>query len=210
MFDFAKSVNEGNDSWSGQKVLLVADIDLENAVWTPIGQTGATQFKGIFDGQGYTIKNLKVDSSAQTGAHYSSGLFGWLNSATVKNVKVDKATVIGNHNVAVIAGYLETSGCTVSGCEVTNATVTANHANDDACGDKVGVIVGHAGNAGVKVENCSASKSTVTAGRDAGQLIGAGYNGSVSNCAATDVIVSATGNCNREGNINNAIIGRVL
>ena len=209
LFAFATSVNEGGNSWSGQKVSLVADIDLENKAWTPIGQTGATQFQGIFDGQGYTIKNLSIDSSAQTGANYSSGLFGWLNKATVKNVKVDGATVIGNHNVAVIAGYLETSGCTVSNCSVTNATVVAKHANDDACGDKVGVIVGHAGNAGVKVENCTAADSTVTAGRDAGQIVGAAITANVVNCTATNVTVTAGGDCTG-ANINNAVIGRVL
>ena len=209
LFAFAKSVNEGNDSWNGQKVVLVANVDLNNKLWTPIGQTGATQFKGIFDGQNFTIKNLKIDASAQTGANYSSGIFGWLNNATVKNLTVENATVTGNHNVAVIAGYMETAGCTINNCHVINATVVAHHANGDACGDKVGVIVGHAGNAGVKVENCTATKSTVTAGRDAGQIAGAAIATNVTGCAATDVTVTANGECTG-ANFNNAVIGRVL
>ena len=209
LFAFAESVNEGGDSWNGQKVVLVAAIDLENQAWTPIGQTGATQFKGTFDGNGHTIKNLNIDSSAQTGANYSSGLFGWLNNAVVKNLTVENATVTGNHNVGVIAGYMETAGCTISNCHVINATVVAKHANNDACGDKVGVIVGHAGNAGVKVENCSAKDSTVTAGRDAGQIAGAALTANVVDCTATNVTVTASGDCTG-ANINNAIIGRVL
>lgn len=209
LFTFAKSVNEGNDSWSGQKVSLVADIDLENAAWTPIGQTGATQFRGIFDGNGYTISNLYIEAPEQIGAHYSAALFGWLNSATVKNVVVDGATVIGSHNVAVIAGYLETKGCTVSNCTVKNATITATHKNDDQCGDKVGVIVGHAGNAGVNVENCTAVDSTIVAGRDAGQIVGAALTANVVGCSADNVTVTAGGDCTG-ANINNALIGRVL
>ena len=209
LFAFAETVNVGNDAWNGQAVILVADIDLENALWTPIGQTGATQFQGTFDGQGYTIKNLKVDSLAQTGAHYSSGLFGWLNHATVKNVNVDGATISGNHNVAVIAGYMETAGCTISNCHVANATIVAKHANDDACGDKVGVIVGHAGNTGVVVENCSAKDSTVVAGRDAGQIAGAAKAANVIGCTAENVTVTAGGDCTG-ANINNAVIGRTL
>ena len=209
LFDFADSVNNGNDPWAGQKIILVADIDLEKAAWTPIGQTGATQFQGTFDGHGYTIKNLNIDSSKQTGANYSSGLFGWLNHATVKNLTIENATVTGNHNVGVIAGYMETAGCTISNCHVINATVTANHANDDACGDKVGVIVGHAGNAGVKVENCSATDCTVTAGRDAGQIVGAAKEENVTGCTATNVTVGATGTCTG-ANIREEIIGRVL
>jgi len=49
----------------------------------------------------------------------------------------------------------------------------------------------------------------VKAGRDAGQLIGCGYNVSVSKCSATDVEVSATGECTG-ANVNKNIIGRVM
>jgi len=207
LFAFAKSVNEGGDSWKGQKIVLVKDIDLNNEAWTPIGQTGATQFKGIFDGQNHTIKNLKVDSSSQTGKNYSSGLFGWAESGvTIQNVKVDGATVTGNHNVAVIVGY--TYSGKIENCHVSNATITCNHANDDACGDKCGLIAGYAGDES-RFTNCSGKKSTVKAGRDAGQLIGCGYNVSVSKCSATDVEVSATGECTG-ANVNKNIIGRVM
>ena len=206
LFAFAESVNVGGDKWTNQKVLLVKDIDLANAEWTPIGQTGATEFKGIFDGQNHTISNLKIDSSAQTGEHYSSGLFGWAESAvTIQNVKVDGATVIGDHNVAVIVGY--TYSGKVSNCHVSNAAITCNHANADACGDKCGLIAGYSADE-AKISNCSGSDSTVTAGRDAGQLIGSGIGLTLSGCSATNVTVSATGDCNREGNINQTLIGR--
>ena len=208
LFAFANDVNVNGKNYSGKTVVLTKDIDLENAVWTPIGQTGATQFKGIFDGNGYTIRNLYIDSSAQTGGHYSSGLFGWAESgATIMNVKVDGATVIGNHNVAVIVGYMYSGK--ISNCSVTNANIVGNHANDDACGDKVGLIAGYAADE-TRITNCSASNSTVKGGRDAGQLIGCGYNVSVSDCTATNVTVSATGNCPDEKNVNQALIGRVL
>ncbi len=212
LFDFAKSVNEGNDPWKGQKVILVDDIDLNNEAWTPIGQTGATTFAGIFDGQGHTIKNLYIDSTEQTGGNYSSGLFGWIesheskNPATIQNVIVDGATVKGNHNVAVIVGYLYGN---VSKCQVLNATVEGFHANGDACGDKVGVIVGYVGDA--VVSDCSATDCTVSAGRDAGQIAGCATGATmnkVENCTATRVTVSANGTCPKEANVNNAIIGR--
>ena len=209
---FQQSVNWKSTSYAGVTVMLSADIDMKDAYyanWIPIGQTGATQFQGTFDGHGYTIKNLNVDASKQTGANYSSGLFGWLNHATVKNLTIENATITGNHNVGVIAGYMETAGCTISNCHVVGATVVAKHANDDACGDKVGVIVGHAGNAGVKVENCSVKDSTVTAGRDAGQIAGAALTANVVGCSATNVTVTAGGDCTG-ANVNEALIGRVL
>lgn len=205
LFAFAKAVNQDGNNFSGMTVLLVADIDLNNAAWTPIGQTGATEFKGTFDGQNYTIKNLNVNSVAETGKHYSSGLFGWAESAaTIQNVKIDGAKVVGNHNVAVLVGY--TYSNKISNCHITNASVTCKHANDDACGDKCGLIVGYAGDES-RINNCSASNSTVTAGRDAGQLIGCGYNTSLTNCYATNVTVNNGGGCTG-ANINNAVIGR--
>jgi hypothetical protein len=207
LFAFANDVNVNGNTYAGKNVFLAADIDLENAAWTPIGQTGATEFKGTFDGQNYTIKNLNIDSSAQTGGHYSSGLFGWAEGkTTIKNVKVDGATVKGNHNVAVIVGY--TYSGRISNCVVTNANIVGTHANSDACGDKVGLIVGYAGNES-RFTNCSASDSTVVAGRDGGQLIGAGYNVSVSGCTAENVTVTAGGDCTG-ANVNNSVIGRVL
>lgn len=213
LFWFANEVNVKNNSFSGKTVKLDADIDLENAEWTPVGQTGATQFKGTFDGQDHTIYNLNIDKTSETGEHYSSGLFGWLNEATVKNVKVNGATVKGNHNVAVIAGYLETTGCTVENCHVSNVAVECHHANGDACGDKAGGVVGHAGNAGVIVKDCTAKISTVKAGRDAGQIVGAALEANVTGCSAENVEVSALDGCNHSnagGNIRNEVIGRIL
>ena len=206
---FADQVNVQKNNFSGKTVILAANIDLAGISWIPVGQTGATQFLGTFDGQGKTISNLSIDATAQTGAHYSSGLFGWLNKAVVKNVNVNGATVKGNHNVGVIAGYMETTGCTIENCHVYGAAIECHVANDDANGDKCGVIVGHAGNAGVAVSNCTASNSTVSAGRDAGQIAGAAKAANVTGCSASNVTVTANGE-GSGANIKNEIIGRLL
>ena len=209
MFWFADQVNVAKNAFNGKTVKLAANIDLANAAWTPVGQTGATQFQGTFNGQGNTISNLNIDATAQTGAHYSSGLFGWLNAATVKNVNVAGATVKGNHNVGVIAGYLETAGCTIEACHVSDATVECHVANDDANGDKCGVIVGNAPNAGTPIKACTATDSTVSAGRDAGQIVGAAKEAYVTDCSATNVTVTANGEGTGK-NIRNEVIGRLL
>lgn len=207
MFYFAEQVNEKGKTFKGETVKLVDDIDLNNEAWTPIGQTGATQFKGVFDGDGYTISNLNVDSSTQTGEHYSSGLFGWAEAyVTIQNVKVDGATVKGNHNVAVIVGY--TYSAKITNCHVSNATITCTHANEDACGDKAGIIGGYVADES-EVTNCSATECSVTAGRDAGQLVGTGYAASLTDCKAVDVTVTAGGDCTG-ANVNKALIGRVM
>ena len=211
----SKLVNEQGVTFRGKTVTLTNSVDLGKHLWTPVGQTGAAQFGaaqfgGTFDGGNNTISNLYVDSTSKTAKYYSSGLFGWLNTATVKNVKVDGAVINANKYAGVIAGYMESiSACTISNCSVRDAKITAVHTNDDNCGDKIGVIVGYAGNAGSVVENCSATKCTVAAGRDAGQIAGAARTEVVTGCIATNVTVSATEGCTRE-NINEKIIGRKL
>ena len=210
LFAFAESLNSATKtmSYSGKTVKLTADIDLNNQAWTSIGQTGKAQFTGTFDGCNYTISNLKIDNTDE-GGNCSTGLFGWLNSAIVKNVNISNAEVAGHHNVGVIAGYMETSGCTIENCHVSNATISCTSVNDDANGDKCGGIVGHAGNAGVVVKDCSVSNSTISAGRDAGQVVGAAIAANVVNCSADNVTVTANGTSTGK-NINNAVIGCVL
>lgn len=208
--DFAKSVNEEGKTWAGYTVKLTNNMNLKDIDWEPIGQTGATQFRGVFDGQNYTVSNLTIDSTDETSEYYASGIFGWLNSTTVKNIKVVNATVKGNSYVGVIAGYMESiSNCTISNCHVYDSTVTSAHKNDTLCGDKAGMIVGYAGNTKSLVENCSATDSTVSAGRDAGQLVGAAIPTNVFNCTATKVTVNKIDGCTG-ANIRNEIIGRVF
>ena len=210
LFAFANDVNVNGNSYAGKLVALGADIDLENEEWTPIGQTGgngaATYFQGMFDGKGYTIKNLKITNSTyDEGRNYAAGFFGFIDNADAQivNLNVDGANVNGHHWTGVIAGYLSGK---ISGCTVTNATVSCTHANDDACGDKAGVIVGYV-NTGVVTAN-TAMNCTVSAGRDAGQIAGTAKATYVYGNTSINVTVTAAGNCTG-ASINNAEIGRL-
>ena len=189
------------------------NVQPSNVAWTPVGQTGATTFNGVFDGQNYTISNLNVDSDAQTGAHYSSGLFGWVESHTeghghIKNVKIAGATIKGHHNCGALVGYITQETALVENCHVTGAAVTCTKANNDADGDKAGALIGNA-TVATPVKNCTATNSTVSAGRDAGQVIGAGREANVTGCSATNVSVEANGT-GTGANVRNEVIGRLL
>ena len=213
MFWFANEVNANKNAFNGKSVKLTADINLNNEAWTPVGQTGATTFNGVFDGQNYTISNLNVDSVAQKGAYYSSGLFGWVETHTegrgiIKNVKINGATVKGNHNCGALVGYITEKYARVENCHVANTAIECHYANGDADGDKAGALIGNATNA-TKVNGCTATDCTVSAGRDAGQLIGAAKLDNVTNCSATNVAVSANGEGTGK-NIRNEVVGRVL
>uniref|UniRef100_UPI004055B250 DUF6562 domain-containing protein n=1 Tax=Alistipes sp. TaxID=1872444 RepID=UPI004055B250 len=213
MFWFANQVNVSKNEFSGKTVKLAANIDLENADWEPIGQTGATTFNGIFDGQNYTIYNLNVDSEAQTGGNYSSGLFGWVESHSanhghLKNVKIDGATIVGHHNCGALVGYITQGTALVENCHVTGAAISCTVANENANGDKAGALIGNA-TVATPVKNCTASDSTVSSGRDAGQVIGAGREANVTGCSATNITVEANGT-GTGANVRNEVIGRLL
>ena len=169
---FAEDVNNGN-TYKDKIVKLGANIDLNNRAWTPIGPNADEtdkKFYGTFDGQGYTISNLKVDQGA---AYHAAGLFGALNG-TVKNLKINGATInsisssseingLTDNGTAVVAGSIYTSG-KIDNVHVTNATVNGNR--------YVGGISGYTYGS---VTNCSVSNSTLTATPD--NLTGSYDNG---------------------------------
>ena len=186
---FAKSVNVDRQDYTGKTVKLTADIDLAGKIWIPVGQTGATQFQGVFDGQGKTIKNMTVNNPSES-ENVSSGFFGWIENTdgvVISNVKFENANVTGSHYVGVVTGYL--SG-TISGCEVNNSTVIGINMNNEANGDKIGGIVGYV-NAGNVTYN-KVTNSTVSGNRDIGGIAGAVVTGvdSFNNNSVSDTTIT--------------------
>ena len=212
LVNFAKQVNEVKMSYSDKKLTfeLGSDIDLAGINWEPIGQTGATQFQGVFDGKNYTIKNMTVNKPS-TKHPVAAGFFGWLNNgANIKNVKFDGVKITANGYTGVVAGYIEnhvTPEAQIFNCHVNNATISSK-ANGEAKGAKVGGIVGIFTDP-AHVTNCSVSNTNIDAARDAGQIVGATYIDRVVNCTATNVNVTANGTGDGS-NIRNELIGRIL
>ncbi|MBR4115438.1 MAG: hypothetical protein IKK40_05450, partial [Bacteroidales bacterium] len=65
---FANYVNSGHSSINGK---LTADIDLTDVAWTPIGSSNLNPYRGTFDGNCDTIRNLTYSKAANY-----AGLFG--------------------------------------------------------------------------------------------------------------------------------------
>lgn len=130
---------------SGVIFFMTRDIDMHNKYsldtsrsWVPIGDVSEA-FKGIFDGQGYTVKNLYINNEKD-----DQGLFGHVtgSDAVIKNLGV-AGTVRANVNAGGIVGdfnFATIANCWVS-CEVT------------ALGNNAGGIVGGA-NMGT-ITNCT-------------------------------------------------------
>ena len=50
-----------SDTFAGKTIKLASNIDLNNIGWSPIGADRSNSFKGIFDGQGYTVSNIRIN-----------------------------------------------------------------------------------------------------------------------------------------------------
>ena len=167
---FADQVNSGADTFAGKTVKLTNNITLTN-LWTPIGvERVAKSFQGTFDGQNYTISNLKVNSTDE------AGFFGYNWKGNIKNVKFDNANIVGAHYAGVVVGWAdgaqnggENTRWSVENCHVTNSTVTVAAVNNDL-GDKAGAIVGYA--YAIDVLGCSVATTTIKAYRDLGGIVG--------------------------------------
>lgn len=151
------------------KYILMEDIDLSSiANWEAIGKDGA-EFKGTFDGNGYSISNLKIDKTTES----YQGLFGKINGATVKNTQVVNANVKGKVSVGVLVG--ESTNGTITNCS-TSGTVAAGS-------NFAGGLVGSA--YGSNISN-SFSTSSVVGKTWVGGFVGsAGGSTNISNSYAT-------------------------
>ncbi len=171
-----------------------AEESSQGSTWTPIGSE-MCPYTGIFDGKGYTIKNLTIESS---GHHI--GLFGRVGEGgIVQNVTLEGGSIKGNNAVGGVVGFNEgkVSNCyntgDVEGNSDVGGVVGSNIGTVTNCynagvvkgNDKAGGVVGenHYGT----VENCY-NTDAVEGNSDVGGVAGRNY-GTVSNCYNTGIVV---------------------
>lgn len=90
---------------------LGADIDLHGVSWIPLGGTAdqsksPTEFTGKFDGKGYKISNLTINSNTRND-YNMIGLFAELGNCTISNLVIDNAYIADegyNPHVGILAG----------------------------------------------------------------------------------------------------------
>jgi len=178
---FAELVNNAPDSsgsiFNGKTITLTSDIDLVDIPnWMPIGTYSSIAadrraFKGIFDGDGYAISNLTINSSGD-----NQGLFGNLNGSA-KNLALVNINVLGSNYVGGVTGRV-VSPATISNIYVTG-TIISTGSNGYAGG-----ISGNYGN----IDNCYTDVN-ITAAQRAGGIAGQiGTSNIVANCYAMGTI----------------------
>ena len=207
----SKEVANG-ETFKGKTIVLESNIDLENQEWTPIGNS-TTAFQGTFDGNGYTISNLKIDQATKS----NMGLFGYTTNGTIKNVHINNATIKGRLNVGVVAGTPYTSKyenikitglVQVDGMAYVGAVggknayanwnnitvdvedgsyVKANSVEDGiAYRTYVGGVVGFMGEGGHKMSNITSNIDVIGTTIDVGGITGiAHYGNTFENCSSS-------------------------
>ena len=202
----AQEVNAGRGA--SYNAVLCNDIDLKNEEWTPIGKNSSYAYKDTFDGGGYTISGLKIDSTAQYQA-----LFGYVKGGTIKNLTVVGSVTSSNKYTAGIVAYgspVTVKSCTnkvsVTATAKGNAAGVVSYASADSevmdcinsgtiigCGDFVGGIVG-AGSGIKTISNCFNHGSVTNNGKPGGYAYcTGGIAGNVSSSSSTVIRCGNTG-----------------
>jgi hypothetical protein len=159
----ANLVNSGN-SYSGIYFGLSDNIDMTETNFIPIGNQ-AHPFSGVFDGNGYVIKGITINSSSEI------GLFGCTDGATINDVGIEEVHLDGESNIGGIVG--NSKNTTITNC-YTRGKTSGN--------DCVGALVGYSG-LGTVIQNCFSSIQHTKANiyGSVGGLVG--YNcGTIENC----------------------------
>lgn len=184
---FRDDVNSGSD-FSGKVVLLMNDITLDiNEEWTPIGYYTMSStspfndenkpFKGTFDGNGYAINGVYINTTNKV-----QGLFGLVMNGKIKNLTVgEECNITGGISTGGIAGYLYESAV-INVCNMANITV------EDAK-QLIGGICGQSYN------------STISNSYNSGEINGTGiYVGGITGNLYHNSIIE---NCYNVGKVNN-------
>ncbi|QSQ10562.1 Fimbrial protein [Koleobacter methoxysyntrophicus] len=179
------------------KYILKSNIDLSGYMsdggWQPIGDLN-NPFTGIFDGNGYTIKNLYIN---RPDTHYQ-GLFGYTRLAKVSNVTLESVSVTGYDYTGALAGYIYKS--MISGSSSSGTVAGRQH---------VGGLLGMNDYYSELVFSYSTADITgIGSSRYTGGLVGTNYRGSyIRNCYAAG---SVTGNSEVGGLVGLNSNGRVV
>jgi len=167
----ASDVNEG-EPYSGIYFAVTQDITSVGA-FTPIG-TG-NRFNGIFDGRGFTISDIYINTDSYSGLFGAIGFNGNTVTAVVKNVKLASHVINSSgHYCGGVVGYNDNG--IIENCQVLSGTIMG--------GTDCGGIVG--GNNYGTVKNCHVASGVDirhynSTNLDLGGI--AGYNsGTVSGC----------------------------
>ena len=175
--DFNNAAININEERSSAYYSVMNDIDFSDKRVYGFGLE-TVPFKGIFEGNGYTLKNIKMD----LGTDYV-GMFGY-NKGTIRGFNVENISVKGNNYVGGIAGYSNYGR--IEAISITG-TIIGN--------SEVGGIAGHSdSNSNAGINNVLVKSVNITANSNAtGGIAGMAYGGRVQGIVEKGTITSSNG-----------------
>ena len=219
---FRDTVNAGNTKICAE---LMSDLNFSdkqsngNWTWTPIGNSEGNAYVGMFDGNGYEIKEIRlVDVQAQS--QTNRGLFGWIGTGGKVQDLAVSVKYVGNSSLAVSdsgllsvnnAGTIERCSATISNALYTDSFGMIAYKNSgkitdclsyvSATGNKLSISGKAAGiartNTGT-ISNCFFRGSFRTGKTD--YAIAENKNGSITNCYYRDANNGRNGEVYIDGN----------
>ena len=176
-------------STAGVKFVLGANIDMSGVNWTGIGSTQSNAFKGVFDGNGYTISNLTSTNSGLfkyvagnqvSTTSTSTGVTTTATEGVIKNVKLTGLNIT-NTGVGVkggIAGYAKNAY--VDNC-YTEGSIQGSNWTAGMIGQ----------NEGSAIANSTANVNITATSTCVGGFLGHDTNGILSNCVSMGNVKSS-------------------
>lgn len=180
------------------------NLDFMNREWTPVGssvdESNFNPFSGTYNGNGYTVANLKIDWSGD-----EAGLFGCIFNAEINDVHIISGNVTGQESVGGICGYVFSGSviaCSntalISGADIVGGVVGGNSEGSIIACLNTGEISGQTGVGGIAGNNAAKIVACYNTGMiNAGDYVGgiAGINdkgGSTTACYNTGVVAGTT------------------
>ncbi len=115
---FANPANAGKYWANGVHTMLTRDLDLFGRIYSSAviapdtdgtnNTYQGTAFRGVFDGNDFTISNLTIDAS--TSGNDYLGLFGYINGGSVTNLSFVDVHITGSNSsleVGALAGHVQ-------------------------------------------------------------------------------------------------------
>ncbi|AJC85529.1 two-partner secretion domain-containing protein [Campylobacter sp. RM16704] len=131
-----------------------------------VGYDAYNGFTKTFDGQGYTLKNINIDTSSLSSESEYVGIFGYINDATIKNINVDYMGG-GIRTNTYAGGFAGSASGTFSNISLNNIGNISGNSNGDQS-----FVAGFAGFAGGTFSNISLNNIGDISGYHAGGFAG--------------------------------------
>ena len=157
--NFSYMVTKEGENYEGKYFVLTNDITLNDNVlndsgtglrddvsnykeWTPIGDRSVWDygiFKGIFDGQGHTIRGMVC---AKTNEREYTGLFETIEYATIKNINMEDCCIKDDDakkssNFGILCGEAWNT-CTIINCTISKSAIIIKSELDVCVGGILG------------------------------------------------------------------------